>query len=164
MSKSLENVRLTLNGQARSVVVDDPEMPLLYVLRDDFGLTNPRFGCGLAQCGSCTVLIDGEPVRSCVLPISSAEGKHIVTLAGLGTPEHPHPVQSAFVAEQAMQCGYCINGWIMTGASLVDREKNLSPQRIVDACSSLVCRCGSQVAMMRAIASAHAARHAEKQA
>jgi nicotinate dehydrogenase subunit A len=164
MRNSLETVRLTLDGRPRSVVVDDLETPLLYVLRDDFGLANPRFGCGLAQCGSCTVLVDGEPARSCVLPISSAAGKHVVTLAGLGSSEHPHPVQAAFVEEQAMQCGYCINGWIMTGASLVDREKNLSPERIADACSSLVCRCGSQLAMMRAIARAHDARRAEEKA
>jgi aerobic-type carbon monoxide dehydrogenase small subunit (CoxS/CutS family) len=143
-------LHLVVDGRPHDVQAD-PATPLLYVLRDDVGTTNPRFGCGLAQCGACTVHVDGQPVRSCVLPVSAAAGKRITTLAGLGTPEHPHPVQAAFVDEQAMQCGYCVNGWIMTGAALVDREHEPSPERVREACASLVCRCGAQLAMMRAI-------------
>lgn len=153
MSEMSEKLRITVDGRALDVAVD-PRTPLLYVLRDDLGLANPRFGCGLAQCGACTVQLDGEPVRSCVLPVSAAAGKHVTTMAGLGTPEHPHPVQRAFVEEQAMQCGYCVNGWVMTGAALVDREPKPSPERIRSACAGLVCRCGAQLAMMRAIARA----------
>lgn len=153
MSETSEKLRFTVDGRAQDLAVD-PHTPLLYVLRDDLGLANPRFGCGLAQCGACTVQLDGEPVRSCVLPVSAAAGKHVTTMAGLGTAEHPHPVQRAFVEEQAMQCGYCVNGWVMTGAALVDREPKPSAERIRSACAGLVCRCGAQLAMMRAIARA----------
>lgn len=151
MKNSLTSVHLTVDGRQQTVTTDDPTTPLLYVLRDELGHANPRFGCGLAQCGACTVQVDGVPTRSCVLPISAVAGKSVTTLSGLGTPEHPHPVQAAFVDEQAMQCGYCVNGWIMTGAALVDLEKTPSAERIREACSSLVCRCGSQLAMLRAI-------------
>jgi nicotinate dehydrogenase subunit A len=150
MSESPESVRLTVDGREHEVRVD-PRTPLLYVLRDELGLANPRFGCGLAQCGACTVHVDGEPVRSCVLPVARVAGARVTTLAGLGTPEHPHPVQRAFVEEQAMQCGYCVNGWILAGAALVDREPHPSPERVREACAGLVCRCGAQLAMMRAI-------------
>src|SRR5439155_385405 len=97
----------------RVAVNAEPEMPLLYALRNDLGLDNPHFGCGLAQCGACTVHLDGEPVRSCVLPVSAASGKTVTTIKGLGTPEKPHPLQAAYVEEQVPQCGYCINGWVM---------------------------------------------------
>lgn len=147
-------VRLTIDGRVHTLHDVDPAMPLLYALRDDLGLTNPRFGCGLAQCGACTVQIDGKPSRSCVTPVSSVEGKKVTTLAGLGTPEHPHPVQRAFTEEQAMQCGYCVNGWIMTGAALVDEVHHPTDAQIREACSGLVCRCGAQMAMLRAIARA----------
>ncbi|HEX3465755.1 MAG TPA: (2Fe-2S)-binding protein [Candidatus Elarobacter sp.] len=140
-----------MDESSRTVEGIDPATPLLYVLRDDLGLPNPRFGCGLAQCGACTVQLDGTPVRSCVLPVAAAEGKRVTTLAGLGTPERPHRVQAEFVDEQAMQCGYCVSGWIMTGAALVDHEPHPSPARIREACAGLVCRCGSQLAMLRAI-------------
>ncbi|HEX3549806.1 MAG TPA: (2Fe-2S)-binding protein [Candidatus Elarobacter sp.] len=146
-------MRLTVDGRAHELDVD-ARTPLLYVLRDDLGLANPRFGCGLAQCGACTVQLDGEPIRACVLPIAAAEGKRVTTLAGLGTPEHPHPIQRAFVEEQAMQCGYCVNGWMMTGAALIDREHRPSPERVREACAGLVCRCGAHLAMLRAIARA----------
>jgi aerobic-type carbon monoxide dehydrogenase small subunit (CoxS/CutS family) len=146
-------MNLQIDGEQREVN-SDPATPLLYVLRDELGFGNPRFGCGLAQCGACTVLIDGEPVRSCVAPVASAAGKRVTTLTGLGTPERPHPVQRAFVEEQAMQCGYCVNGWIMTGAALVDREPHPTAERIREACSGLVCRCGAHLAMLRAIARA----------
>ena len=107
---------LHVNGKAQVVEVDDPDMPLLYALRDDLGLNNPRFGCGLGQCGACTVHVDGRAVRSCVTPVAALAGRQITTLAGLGTPEHPHPVQAAWIEEQVNQCAYCINGWIMTAA------------------------------------------------
>lgn len=151
MSDPGRSVRLEVDGASHTVEGIDPATPLLYVLRNDLGLPNPRFGCGLAQCGACTVQLDGEPVRSCVLPVSAAEGKRVTTLAGLGTAERPHRVQAAFAEEQAMQCGYCVSGWIMTGAALVDREPHPTPARIREACAGLVCRCGSQLAMLRAI-------------
>ncbi|MCZ6496264.1 MAG: (2Fe-2S)-binding protein, partial [Alphaproteobacteria bacterium] len=110
-----QRIRLNVNGGDYTVSVD-PDMPLLYALRNDIGLNNPHFGCGLAQCGACTVHVNGKAIRSCVTPVSSVQGKKVVTLRGLGTPEKPHPVQTAFVEEQVPQCGYCINGWIMTAA------------------------------------------------
>ncbi|HYZ15477.1 MAG TPA: (2Fe-2S)-binding protein [Candidatus Acidoferrum sp.] len=146
-------MHLRIDGEQREVN-SEAGTPLLYVLRDELGFENPRFGCGLSQCGACTVLIDGEPVRSCVFPAGNAAGKAVTTLAGLGTPQQPHPVQRAFVEEQAMQCGYCVNGWIMTGAALVDREAHPSSERIREACAGLVCRCGAHLAMIRAIARA----------
>ncbi|MBV8644352.1 MAG: (2Fe-2S)-binding protein [Candidatus Eremiobacteraeota bacterium] len=146
---------LVIDGTVHRVRVD-PDTPLLYVLRDTLHSANPRFGCGLAQCGACTVLLDGEAVRSCVLPARAASGKRVTTLAGLGTPERPHPVQRAFADEQAMQCGYCINGWMMTAASLLAHERRPSERAIRDACAGLVCRCGAHLAMLRAIARAAA--------
>src|ERR1700756_5767769 len=112
---------LNVNGTAHAVEAD-PDMPLLYALRNDLGLNNPHFGCGLAQCGACTVHLDGEPVRSCVMPVSAAAGKKVTTIKGLGTPAKPHPLQAAYVAEQVPQCGYCINGWIMTAAALLEKN------------------------------------------
>ena len=106
---------LDIDGKAHAIEIDDPEMPLLYALRDELGFNNPRFGCGLGQCGACTVHIDGQPVRSCITPVSAVAERRITTLAGLGTPENPHPLQAAWIEEQVNQCGYCINGWIMTG-------------------------------------------------
>ena len=117
-------------------------MPLLYALRDDLGMSNPRFGCGLAQCGACTVYLDGVPTRSCVTPTAVAEGREVTTLAGLGTPERPHPVQQAYIDEQVPQCGYCINGWIMTAAAFLRDNKNPSDAEIREALSGLKCRCG----------------------
>jgi nicotinate dehydrogenase subunit A len=143
-------IRLHVDGRAHEVQVD-PDMPLLYALRDDLNMENPRFGCGLAQCGACTVHVDGKATRSCVTPVSSVDGRTITTLAGLGTPEHPHPLQTAFAEEQAMQCGYCLNGWIMTAADLLARERRPSRQQIKEALGSLVCRCGSHLAILRAV-------------
>lgn len=148
---SERSVRLTVDGREHTLPDADPAMPLLYALRDDLALANPRFGCGLAQCGACTVHVDGVPTRACVTPLAAVEGKRVTTLAGLGTPERPHPVQRAFVEEQAMQCGYCVNGWIMTGAALVDGGTHPSTAEIRAACADLVCRCGAQTAMVRAI-------------
>jgi nicotinate dehydrogenase subunit A len=145
-----KTIRLEVDGHAHTVDAD-PQMPLLYALRDDLGMENPRFGCGLAQCGACTVHLDGTAVRSCVYPVGSVGNQKVTTLAGLGTPEHPHPLQTAFAEEQAMQCGYCLNGWIMTAADLLHREKSPSEAQIKDALGSLVCRCGSHVAIIRAV-------------
>ncbi len=145
-----KSIQLHVNGSAHTVSAD-PDMPLLYALRDDLALDNPRFGCGLAQCGACTVLVDGAAVRSCSFPVASAEGHHVTTLTGLGTPAHPHPLQVAFAEEQAMQCGYCLNGWIMTAAELLEKEKKPTRAQIKAALGSVVCRCGAHVAMIRAV-------------
>ena len=142
--------RFTVDGKRVSVDAQ-PEMPLLYVLRDDLGLNNPHFGCGLAQCGACTVHLDGQPIRSCVTPVSDAAGRKIVTLAGLGTPEKPHPLQTAYIEEQVPQCGYCINGWIMTAAALLNRVKKPTDDQIKDALTGLKCRCATHMAILRAV-------------
>ena len=145
-----KNVTLNVNGQQHTVDVD-PDMPLLYALRDDLGQNNPRFGCGLAQCGACTVHLDGQPVRSCVTAVSDAEGQPITTLAGLGTPEKPHPVQKAWLEEQVPQCGYCINGWIMTAAAFLAEKKKPTEAEIKDALSGLKCRCGTHISILKAV-------------
>src|SRR5881392_1037194 len=142
--------RLKVNG-TQHVIEADPEMPLLYALRDDLGLNNPHFGCGLAQCGACTVQVEGEPVRSCVLPVSAAANKKVTTIAGLGTPEKPHPLQAAYVAEGVPQCGYCINGWLMTAAAALKKNPKASDAELRDALAGLKCRCGTHVAILRAI-------------
>src|SRR3954466_3621815 len=144
--------RITLNGNGSNHTIDaDPDMPLLYALRNDIGLNNPHFGCGLAQCGACTVQLDGEPVRSCVLPVSAGAGKKGTTPAGLGTPEKPHPLQAAYVAEGVPQCGYCINGWIMTAAAALQKNPKASEAEMRDALAGLKCRCGTHAAILRAI-------------
>ena len=126
-------------------------MPLLYALRDDLGLHGPRFGCGLGQCGACTVHIDGKALRSCTYPVAKAAGKKILTLEGLGSSAHPHPLQKAFIEEQAVQCGYCINGMIMQAKALLDVNKNPSDAEIRQAMSRNLCRCGTHVRIVRAI-------------
>ena len=145
-----EKFSLNVNGKTQTVEAD-PDMPLLYALRNDLGLNNPHFGCGLAQCGACTVHIDGNAIRSCVTPVSSVGDGKVVTLAGLGTPEKPHPVQKAYVDEQVPQCGYCINGWVMTAAALLERNKKPTDAQIKDALAGLKCRCGTHMAIMRAV-------------
>ncbi len=140
---------LTVNGKTTSVEAS-PEMPLLYALRNELGLSNPHFGCGLGQCGACTVHIDGEPIRSCVLPISAVKGA-ITTLSGLGTADHPHPVQKAWIEEQVPQCGYCLNGWVMTAAAFLRRVKNPTDSQIREALSNIKCRCGTHLAIIRAV-------------
>jgi aerobic-type carbon monoxide dehydrogenase small subunit (CoxS/CutS family) len=143
-------VRFTLDG--KSVSLDaDPQMPLLYALRGELKLNNPRFGCGLAQCGACTVHLDGEPLRSCVAPLSAIEGRAITTLRGLGTPERPHPLQQAYLEEEVPQCGYCVNGWIMTAAAFLKGNPRATDAQIREALVGLKCRCGTHVAIMRAI-------------
>ena len=145
------NLTLRVNGTSHAVRVDDPQMPLLYALRNDLGLHGPRFGCGLAQCGACTVHVDGRAVRSCSYPVSQASGKNIVTLEGLGTPERPDPLQQAFIEEQAVQCGYCMNGMIMEAKALLDRNKRPSEAQIRQALANNLCRCGTHVRIVRAV-------------
>jgi nicotinate dehydrogenase subunit A len=148
--------RLRVDGKAVSVNAE-AEMPLLYALRNDLGLNNPHFGCGLAQCGACTVHLEGEPIRSCVVPVSAASGKSVTTIKGLGTPEKPHPLQAAYVAEEVPQCGYCINGWIMTAAAFLKKKPKASDAELREALSGLKCRCGTHVSIMRAIKRAQGA-------
>lgn len=143
-------VSLNVNGAAHTVDVD-PDMPLLYALRNDLTMNNPHFGCGLAQCGACTVLVDGEPTRSCQTPVASVDGKKVVTLVGLGTPEKPHPVQQAWVEKSVPQCGYCLNGWIMTATALLEKNRNPSDAEIRDGLAGLKCRCGTHMAIFRAV-------------
>ncbi len=139
-------------ADGKSVSVDgDPQMPLLYALRDDLKLSAPKFGCGLAQCGACTVQVDGEPVRSCSFPVSAAQGRKVTTLAGLGTPEKPHPIQVAFIEEQVPQCGYCSSGWILTAEAFLKKNPKASDAQIRDALTGLKCRCGTHVSILRAI-------------
>ena len=146
------SVPLNVNGRSTAVEVDDPDMPLLYALRNDLGLHGPRFGCGLGQCGSCTVHIDGEAVRSCVTPLSSvAPGQRIVTLEGLGSPENPHRVQKAFMDEQAVQCGYCINGMIMQAAAFLAKSPKPAEAEIREVLANNICRCGTHVRILRAV-------------
>lgn len=145
------SVALQVNGKQTTVQVDDPNMPLLYALRNDLEMHGPRFGCGLGQCGSCTVLMDGQAVRSCMTPISRAAGRKITTLEGLGTLEKPHPLQQAFIDEQAVQCGYCINGMIMQSKSLLDKNPNPSEEQIKQALANNLCRCGTHIRIVRAV-------------
>ena len=145
-----QHIVLDIDGQQHAVDAD-PDMPLLYALRDHLQFDNPRFGCGLGQCGACTVHVDGTPTRSCSLPISAVGTARIVTLAGLGTPEHPHVLQSAFIQEQATQCGYCLNGWIMTAAALLREKPHATEADIRDGLSGLKCRCGAHLAILRAV-------------
>ncbi len=141
---------LTVNGRQRKVK-SDSDVPLLLVLRNDLELNGPKFGCGLGQCGFCTVLLDGAPVRSCVTPLSEAQGKEITTLEGLSEGEELHPVQQAFLQEQAAQCGYCTNGMIMVGKALLDRNPNPSEEEIRQALTGNLCRCATQPRIIRAI-------------
>ena len=146
-----QRLSLTVNGTAHTIEVDDPDMPLLYALRDELALSNPRFGCGLGQCGACTVHVDGVAVRSCMTPVSAVTKAKITTLAGLGTPEKPHPLQTAWVEEQVSQCAYCINGWIMTAAAFLKQNPHPSDDEIKRALAPLICRCGTHGAALRAV-------------
>lgn len=143
---------LNVNGKAVSVKYDDPQMPLLYALRDDLGLRGPRFGCGLGQCGACTVHIDGVAVRSCITPLVTVELKQkIVTLEGLAKGAKLHPLQQAFIDEQAVQCGYCINGMVMQAADLLTKNKKPTEADIKNALANNLCRCGTHVRIVRAV-------------
>ena len=146
----MARIPLKVNGKSRVVEVD-PNTPLLYVLRDDLGLNGPKFGCGLSQCGDCTVIMEGNAVRSCSLPVAEVRGRSITTLEGLGSVAHPHPLQKAFIEEQAAQCGYCMNGIIMTAKVLLDRNPHPTDQEIKQALNGNLCRCGSHLRVVRAI-------------
>ena len=145
-----ETFSLKVNGVVHSVEAD-PDMPLLYALRDDLQLSNPHFGCGLSQCGACTVHLDGVATRSCVTPLAKVAGRAITTLQGLGTAENPHPLQTAYIEEQVPQCGYCMNGWIMTAAAFLKTKKKPSDAEIRQALTGLKCRCGTHTAIVRAV-------------
>jgi nicotinate dehydrogenase subunit A len=143
-------MELKVNGRAHTVDVD-PATPLLYVLSDDLALNGPKFGCGLGQCGACTVIARGQAIRSCITPIGTMAGAEITTIEGLGTIEHLHPLQKAFVDEQAMQCGFCVNGVIMTAKALLDRNPKATDPELKQALSGVLCRCAAHTRMMRAI-------------
>ncbi len=143
-------ITLKVNGRIHSVEAES-DTPLLYVLRDNLGLHGPKFGCGLGQCGACTVIIDGDAVRSCVMPASKVGNRAVTTLEGLGSTKKPHPVQQAFIDEQAAQCGYCANGMVMTAAAFLGRNKNPSETDIKRALADNLCRCGTHVRIVRAI-------------
>src|SRR5947209_15482896 len=143
-------ISLRVNGRAHPVDVDR-STPLLYVLSDDLSLRGPKFGCGLGQCGACTVIVRGRAIRSCVTPVSTVDGADITTLEGLGTPEHPHPIQKAFIDEQAAQCGFCLNGVILTAKAFLDENPRATEPQILRAMSTVLCRCFTHTRMLRAI-------------
>lgn len=145
-----EKIQFRVNGSARTLDIE-PDTPLLYILRNDLELNGPRFGCGLAQCGACTVLVEGKAVRSCVTPASAAAGKPITTLEGLGTRDKLHPLQKAFIEEQAAQCGFCTNGMIMTAKTLLDRNPKPTEAQIKKALAANLCRCGTHNRIVRAV-------------
>ena len=153
------DILLEVNGQPE-VLHLDPSAPLLNVLRNDLALNGPKYGCGLGECGACTVLLDGRAVRSCVLPVSRAEGRRVTTLEGLGTIEAPHPVQAAFIAEQGAQCGYCLSGMIMTTVALLDRNPAPSEAQIREALAHNLCRCGTHLEILASVRRAAAERAA----
>ncbi len=146
----MARVSLRVNGKSR-VVDTDPTTPLLYVLRNDLGLQGPKFGCGLGQCGACTVIMDGTAVRSCTVPVASVRNRAITTLEGLGTVARPHPIQRAFIEEQAAQCGICMNGMIMTAKVLLDKNPSPSAREIKQALNGNLCRCASHLRVIRAV-------------
>ena len=143
-------IRLTVNGRIHDIGAA-PDTPLLYVLRNDLGLNGPKFGCGLGECGTCTVIIDGVAARSCVIPVSGCERRSILTLEGLGSREHPDPVQDAFIEEQAAQCGYCLNGMIKTTKALLMQNPRPSETEVLEALRYNLCRCGAHVEIRRAV-------------
>ena len=143
-------VRLTVNGQPREVMAD-PETPLLYVLRNDLGLTGTKFGCGLGQCGACTVIIGGQAVHSCLLPVQAVAGQAVTTIEGLGSPERPHPLQATFIEEQAAQCGYCTPGIVMTAKVLLDQTPRPTEAQVKKALAGVLCRCGTHERVIRAV-------------
>ena len=146
----MAKIALRVNGKTKTVDVE-PEMPLLYALRNDLQLNGPKFGCGLAQCGACTVIMDGNAVRSCVTPVSAAQNKAVTTLEGLGNTKKLHKIQQAFVDEQAVQCGYCINGMVMTSKALLDKNPKPTDAQIKEALAGNLCRCGTHIRILRAV-------------
>jgi nicotinate dehydrogenase subunit A len=145
-----QELTLNVNGEDRKVTIA-PDTPLLYVLRDSLGLHGPKFGCGLGECGACTVIVNGSATRSCLIPAASTKGAKVVTLEGLGTTAKPHPVQKAFIEEQAAQCGYCINGMIMTAAAFLEGEPHPTRAAITAALNANLCRCGTHMRIVRAV-------------
>lgn len=143
-------ISMTVNGRSYSGDID-PDTPLLYVLMDDLQLNGPKFGCGLSQCGACTVLLDGEPIRSCQTPMSDAAGHQITTIEGLGTMDNPHPIQTAFIQEQALQCGHCISGPMLYGKAYIDQNPGATQDDILDSLAGLLCRCHAHVRMVKAL-------------
>ena len=143
--------KLRVNGRDVTAESWDPDQPLLYVLRNSLGLTGPKFGCGMDQCGACTVLMNGNAARSCQIPIRQAAGRSITTIEGLGTPEKPDPVQAAFIAEQAAQCGYCANGMIMSARALLNRTPKPTPQQAKQGLAGNLCRCGTYTRILSAV-------------
>jgi len=143
-------ISLRVNGRSHNLKVE-PTTPLLFVLSDELGLRGPKFGCGMAQCGACTVILRGQVVRSCVMPVSAVGDDEVTTLEGLGTPEKPHPVQQAFIDEGAAQCGFCLSGVILTAKAVLDEKPNASDDEIRDALGGVLCRCFTHIRMMRAI-------------
>jgi nicotinate dehydrogenase subunit A len=144
--------RISLKVNGKTQVIDaEADMPLLYALRNDLQLNGPKFGCGLAQCGACTVIMDGNAIRSCVTPLSTAQNKSVTTLEGLGSTKKMHKIQQAFVDEQAVQCGYCINGMIMTTKALLDKNPKPTDRQIKEALAGNLCRCGTHVRILRAV-------------
>ena len=147
----MSRLTLRVNGQDRITDLGDPATPLLYVLRDDLQLHGPKFGCGLGQCGACMVIVNGAAIRSCVIPAAAVAGQEITTLEGLGSPERPHRVQAAFIAEAAAQCGYCTNGMIMAATALLQRNPHPQEQEVRDELAANLCRCGSHVRVLAAV-------------
>ena len=153
----MTKLMLRVNGATRVVETDDPDTPLLYVLRNDLGLTGTKFGCGLAQCGACTVLLAGQPIRSCVTPVRTVAGQDVTTVEGLGSPERPDPVQAAFIAEQAAQCGYCTAGLVVTARAFLDQNRRPTEDQVREALAGNLCRCGAHLRVIRAVMRAAAA-------
>ena len=148
---AVTNYSLTVNGTPQTVAIDDPATPLLYILQENLQLNGPKFGCGLGQYGACTVLLDGQPIRSCITAISDSAGQQITTIEGLGTVQSPHPIQQAFISGQAMNCGYCISGPMLYGYAFIRDNPNATQAQIVQALSGLLCRCHSHVRMVKAL-------------
>ena len=155
----MREIALKVNGKQQSVVVD-PETPLLFVLNDELGLRGPRFGCGMAQCGACTVIMGGRVARSCVVPVSAVGQNEVTTLEGLGTPEQPHPIQQAFIEEGAAQCGFCLSGVILTAKAVLDVKPNAPDEEIRDSLAGVLCRCFVHTRMLQAIRKYAEARRA----
>ena len=147
----MTQLTLRVNGATRTLETDDPDTPLLYVLRNDLGLTGTKFGCGLAQCGACTVLVAGRAVRSCITPTRVVVGQEVTTIEGLGSPERPDPVQAAFIAEQAAQCGYCTAGLVVTARAFLDQNRRPTEGQVREALGGNLCRCGSHLRVIRAV-------------
>jgi len=147
----MATVKLNVNSTSRTVELTDPETPLLYVLRNDLGLTGTHFGCGLAQCGACTVLIDGRATRSCITPAGSVQGRAVTTIEAIGSPEQPDPVQAAFIAEQAAQCGYCTSGMVVAARALLQQNPKPTENQVREALAGNLCRCGSHARVIRAV-------------